>query len=240
MRPTIPTRPANRRGRYAFDMRTLPTDLVTGWRVEGWQGAWHDLRNRSWSRVFRSGHFLALEQEVEGTPVPTMPAGVSIERLGEADLARLAGIVRRRDLAQFALRLEHGRECYVALRNGGAVGYGWISLRLSPKIETYPLPLPGDAAYLWDLFVVKSARAQGIGAALVASRVQALRQRGIGRFWRLLSPRRPAAMATAAKLSCESTRVVGEIVHRKRWGRSSFEYRTAAQLAVGAGSASFS
>ena len=176
-------------------IRSLPSDLAVAWRTDGRAGLRALLPI---GRLYIRRHFLVIEQELREVIEVAPPPGVEIEPAGE-DCARLRPILRSRQLALFDRRLAAGRTCLIATREGRPVGYTWISERVDLALEHHPLALPPDAAYLWDLFVVKDERGSGIGSALVSARLALARSRGHRVGWRLGSPDNRASLRTAEK-----------------------------------------
>ena len=72
-----------------------------------------------------------------------------------------------------------------------------------------PIPLPEEAVYLWDLYVLPAERGRGIGSALAAERLAIAHELGYREGWRMIAPRNLASLRTLR--AGGSTRIVGEI-----------------------------
>ena len=121
----------------------------------------------------------------------------------------LAYLVSRRDLDAFRALLAAGRIGVVAWRGGRAVGYAWMAERLAPDVTRCPIPLPEEAVYLWDLYVLPAERGRGIGSALAAERLAIARELGYQEGWRMIAPRNLPSLRTLR--AGGATRIVGEI-----------------------------
>ena len=87
-------------------------------------------------------------------------------------------------------------------------------------IETYPLPLPPDAAYHWDLYVDSAERGSGLGTALAFARLHHTQGMSYRLGWRLIDVDNRASQKTAQKTATASTRVIGELRYLSIGGRS--------------------
>ena len=121
----------------------------------------------------------------------------------------LAYLASRRNLEAFRTLLAGGRIGVVAWRDGRAVGYAWMAERLGPEVTRCPVPLPEEAVYLWDLYVLPAERGRGIGSALAAERLAIARELGYQEGWRMIAPGNFASLRTLR--AGGSTRIVGEI-----------------------------
>ena len=205
---------------YVRDIRTLPADALIGWRTAGWTGLRAQLTVRTLDRIYFRLHYLVIEQDLGEVRSLGPPAGVVIEAAG-GDWRELGSLLTSRGREAFDARIAAGRTCLVARRAGRPIGYTWISGRADPGIEFIPLALPPDAAYLWDLFVVRSERGRGIGSALTSARLAAAREMGYQLGWRAVSPDNRPSLRTAEKTG--AVRLVGEVVivkiHRRLYPR---------------------
>jgi GNAT superfamily N-acetyltransferase len=187
-------------GKYVEDLRTFPGDASLAWRQRGWTGVREELSYRTVFRVFRRGRFWVLEQELANVREVPPPAGVTIEEF-HGDWSELASIATRREQRLFERAAGAGRNCFLARRAGVPIGYTWSSFSIDPAIEVYDIPLPTDAAYGWNLFVVPSERGSGTGTALVSARLAYARARGRRLGWRLIAPENRASQRTVEKTS---------------------------------------
>jgi len=174
------------------------------------------------SPLFARVRLVVIEQDTGAIAHVAMPAGVRIAPLEgtpreDAALDRLLTSGIRGD---FAHRLAAGRECLVAWRGDRAIGYTWMSRTVDPAVESLPLALPDDAAYLWDLFVVRDERGSGVGSALTQARLAWAHDAGFARGWRAISPRNRPSVRTAEKTG--AVRILGEIVVERTLGRRRF------------------
>jgi GNAT superfamily N-acetyltransferase len=102
----------------------------------------------------------------------------------------------------------------VAWRGRQPIGYAWVADEVGPDVTLVPLPLPADAAYLWDLYVIPAERCNGIGSALASARCEIARARGFREGWRTIKRTNHASIRTLAR-SGPGARVVGELRYIK-------------------------
>ncbi len=197
--------------KFLLDALTFPAAARRAWRHAGAAGAWVELRQRTLDRVYVRSRLLVIEQDLDGATDVPPPSGVTIRRAGSGDIERLATLASPLTMARLRRAASRGRTCLVALRGGRPVGYTWISARLDPDLERYPLPLPPNAAYLWDLYVVPEERDRGIGSALVSARLRHARVAGFRVGWRAIEDGNLASLRTLARTGGRSARVVGEL-----------------------------
>jgi GNAT superfamily N-acetyltransferase len=91
---------------------------------------------------------------------------------------------------------------------------------VDPAVEGLPLALPDAAAYLWDLFVLRSERGSGVGSALTAARLAWAHERGFPLGWRVIRPLNRASVRTVEKTG--EPRVLGEIRIARTFGPRRF------------------
>ncbi|MBA2565135.1 MAG: GNAT family N-acetyltransferase [Gemmatimonadetes bacterium] len=211
--------------KYVRDMRTLPGDARLAWRLEGPPGVWREIAARSFYRVFRSGRFLVVEQELADVARRPPPPGVSIRRLDELELPVLATIVTARTLERFGDHLADGGICLVAWRGNRPVGYTWISRRMVGEADALQLPLPADACYGWGLYVIPGERRGGVGTALVSARLAAGREEGFRTSWRAIRVDNRPSIRTLEKTAARGTSVLGEMSYVKVLARFHTRYR---------------
>lgn len=209
---------------YLRQLGDLPDSCAWAWRERRAAGVADELRLLTTWALRRELRMLVLEQELAAVDMSPPPAGIEIGPLIERDWRALEEIASVRTLRFFRRRLARGgRTCLVARRDGRAVGYSWLSDRLEPDIETYPLPLPPDTVYAWDLYVAAHARGDGIGTALVRARLAYARERGFLRAWRIVDPGNAPSLRTAEKTG-GGVCVVGAASFSKRPGRATARY----------------
>lgn len=206
--------------KYVRDAITFPRDATAAWRHAGASGAWRELRVRTLDRLTRGGLALLLEHVVADVPYLPLPTGIRIEPFAGPDWSPFLAITTEHRIAQFRERIVRGRQCLVAWRDDAPVGFTWISTRMDRDIETYPLPLPADATYHWDLYVASSERSTGLGTALAFARLNHAREQSYRIGWRLIDVDNLASQRTAQKTAAASTRVIGELRYRSFLGRS--------------------
>ena len=198
--------------KYVRDLRTFPCAAAAAWRHQGIRGALTELRQRTLDRIIRHGRALVIEQELTSLPEVRTPAGVRVERFAGPDWSPLERIASRGTIDRFRRSVARGRSCLVAWRGERAIGYSWISDRVEPDIETYPLPLPAGTAYLWDLYVEPAERSSGVGSALVGVRLRYAREWGFRAAWRAIDVCNRASLRTLDKTTNE-TRLVGKLTY---------------------------
>ena len=206
--------------KYLRDALTFPRDASAGWRHAGVPGAWRELRVRTLDRISRRGLALLLEHVLADVPHVPVPDGVRIAPFAGPDWSPFLALTTERRIARFRTRLARGRECLVAWRADRPVGFTWISRRMERDIETYPLPLPPDAAYHWDLYVDSAERGSGLGTALAFARLHHTQGMSYRLGWRLIDVDNRASQKTAQKTATASTRVIGELRYLSIGGRS--------------------
>ena len=181
---------------------------------------WRELRVRTFDRFSRRGHALLLEHALVDLPHLPLPDGIRIAPFAGPDWSAFLELTTTARIAGFQRRIERGRHCLVAWRGERPVGFTWISTRIDRDIETYPLPLPPDATYHWDLYVASSERGNGIGTALAFERLHHARVNSFRAGWRLIDIDNVASQRTAQKTAGPSTRVIGELRYVSIFGHS--------------------
>jgi GNAT superfamily N-acetyltransferase len=187
------------------------------------RASWAVVRDHTVGRVFQHGRVRVVEQRLDLVADVPPPSGLTIAPYAGPDWAPLARFSPPYSAARFRRAVARGRTCLVAWRDGRAVGYTWISDRLETDLEVFPLVLPADAAYGWNLRVDPAERSGGIGSALVSARLVWARARGYRRMYRVVAPDNAASLRTVAKTAGTGTRVLGTLHYvrllRWRWGR---------------------
>ena len=195
-------------------------DIVVGVRTAGLGAFARQVRDTLTGHLYSNARLMVIEQRLQEITHRPSPDGVSIRRL-EGDRDALAPILTSRARTRFDLRLDAGRVCLVAWRGEAPVGYTWISPTIDPSIEELPLALPDDAAYMWDLFVLRGERGSGIGSALTSARLEWGRDAGYAVGWRAISPDNRPSIRTAEKTG--RMVVLGEIRVRRLRGKVRYE-----------------
>ena len=200
-------------------LRSLVREVQLGYQTAGLSGFSSQVVSETLGRAYQKHRYMVIEQDLQQTQEVRSPEGVEIVKF-DGDWSEVLPILTRRGMARFRARLAAGRTCLVAREDGRALGYTWISPRVDTGIEFLPLALPENAAYLWDLFVIRSARGRGVGSALTSARLVFARDSGFGRGWRAISPDNRPSVCTAEKTG--SVRILGEITFVRWLGRAQF------------------
>jgi GNAT superfamily N-acetyltransferase len=206
--------------RRAIDVvRMTLADLADALRTRGWPGAREELRAAVQFPIFRHGEVLVIEQDLDRVADSPLPEGVTI-RLSdsEADWAALATVANRRTRDRFRRASARGRICLIAWRGERPIGYTWLSSRLDPDLETFPLPLPDDALYGWDLYVDPAERRSGVGSALVSARLRHAKALSRRIAWRVIDARNQGSVGTIRNTAGDGARVVGRFRYVRIFG----------------------
>lgn len=214
---------------YVRGLRTFPGDAALAYQLEGAAGLWRALAERSLYHLARHGHLLVIAQTLDSFREVPPPGGVTIAQATAASWQALAPIATQRTLDRFHQRSARGHVCLLAWRGDRAIGYTWCAERVGPDILPYPISFPPTAAYLFDLYVVRPERANGVGSALVSARLTWARERGLGEGWRMISPSNHASVRTVEKTAGRGARVVGEIRYVRILGRVYGRYQPLGQ-----------
>jgi len=214
--------------KYSRDLVTLPHDVRLVYRRGGWLEVRQLLADRTWHRIYRAERMLVIEQDLEHFRDVPIPAGVSIRKLEDRDWAALGALVPMRELDRFRKVVSGGHVCLIAWRGTQPIGYTWYAGHLAPEVSILPIPLPSDAAYLWDLYVIPSERSTGIGSALVAARLRLAREAGFKLGWRAVLPTNAPSLRTVDK-TAGNGRVLGEVRYVKVLSRMFASYAPTAE-----------
>lgn len=207
------------RNKYVRDLWTFPAAACEAWRHQGWVGVRRELAVRTTRRVVEWGRAVVLEHELDSLREIPPPDDLRLAPYRPEDDPAIAA-VSSRATARRLLRLhERGRVGMVAWRGSSPVGWGWLSWRMDPDLETYPMPLPEGAVYGWDLHVVPDERGRGIGRALIVGRARLARERGAHRLRVVIERTNTAPLRLAGSLFARS-RAVGEIRYFRLLGRT--------------------
>jgi len=210
-------------------VRTFLRDLRIGRETAGFPALTSQILALTIERVFQNMRLVVIEQDLAEVAALETPPGVTIREF-DGDWDAVESILTSRGRERFETRIEAGRPCLIALRDGRAIGYTWISPVIDREIEFLPLALPPNAAYLWDLFVILSERSEGIGSALTSARLAYAREAGFTLGWRAIAPTNRPSLRTAEKTG--AVRILGEIETRRRFGRTRFDERRAGERAL--------
>ena len=203
-----------RLAKYARDWQTFPGDAALAYRRGGLRDVWDAFARRTLHRLVRMGRLVVYAQPLDRAPHIPPPAGVTISPLDESGCDALVSLIPQRELERFRALVSAGRHCLVAWRDGQPIGYGWVAEAVGPDVTLVPLPLPPDAAYLWDLYVVPAERSNGVGSALASARCQVARGLGFREGWRTITRTNHASIKTLLR-SGPGARVVGEMRYIK-------------------------
>jgi GNAT superfamily N-acetyltransferase len=204
----------SRLAKYAEELRSFPGDAALAYRGGGLRDVWNVLCRRTLHRLVRTGRLVVFAQPLDEAPVIPAPQGVTISPLGLEECGRLDSLVPRCELEHFRRLLAAGRHCLVAWRGTKPIGYGWVAEKIGTDVTLMPLKMPDEAAYLWDLYVVRGERCGGIGSALASARCQLARSRGFREGWRTIVPTNHASLETLRR-SAPGARIVGEMRYIK-------------------------
>jgi GNAT superfamily N-acetyltransferase len=171
--------------------------------------------------VFRHGKLIVIEQSLDEERPRHIPAGVSIAvKSDDDDWADFAAIANRRMIARMKRAAYRGRTCITARRGKEMIGYTWISDRIDADLELFPIRLPEDAAYGWNLYVTPRERSSGVGSALVSTRLNLARDRGFRSMWRAIDAKNAPTVRTVQKTWGRGSRIVGEMAYLRLFGRT--------------------
>ena len=223
---------SGRLSRWLRDIRSLPHDAALAYRRGGRGDLWGTLAHRSIYRVCRHGHMVIIAQTLDSFKQVQPPSGLRISRLVLEDFPALGSIVTQRELDAFARQLAEGMIGLVAWRGGRPIGYTWVAGRLLPFMIPFPLPLPPNAAYLFNLYVLPSERSSGVGSALVSARLELARDLGFQEGWRMIAPSNGASLRTVEKTAGHGTRLVGQVRYVRVLARVRTWYRPVVEQAL--------
>jgi GNAT superfamily N-acetyltransferase len=203
--------------------RDVRRDLVLMWRGGGVAAAREAVLHRTLHRLYRRRKYLVLEHPLLDGGEDSLVEGVEIRPLEDRDWGPLEKAITTRTLERFRRRLARGRTCFLAWSGERPIGYSWISERVEPEIEELVMPLPNDALYCWDLYVMPDERNRGVGSALANARLRHARQLGFQRAWRVVSADNAPAIRTSQGWA-PGVRTLGEVTVVKLLGRVRARY----------------
>ncbi len=195
--------------KYVNDLRTFPVDAAGAWRANGAPGLWNEVRRRTVDRAGGFVSYLVLEADLTEFRPASAPRGIDIRPFAGPDWSALGDLASCRVAPIFDAAIRAGRICLVAWRGAEAVGYIWFSPAIEERHENFSLTLPSDTNYLWQLQVARSARRQGLGAALVSAGLRSALASGVRCSWMITHPDNTAAQNTLASVA--ATRVLGTV-----------------------------
>jgi GNAT superfamily N-acetyltransferase len=209
-------------GKYLFDAKTLPGDLIRSWRADGVNGIVDQLRQRSLDRIAVRSHSLVIETELHDVRQIPPPKGVSICRF-KGEWTVLGDLVSQRMTPYLSSAARAGRWCLVARRGGEPVGIAWLAPKMDIRFDKFTLPLPADAVYLWMVQVVRTERTNYLGRALASAALGWAQEVGWRRAWMIINPENRVSLRAAANVM-PSSRVLGSVTRTKLFTRMHSEY----------------
>ncbi len=218
---------APRLRKYAVDLRTFPGDAAVAWRSAGGKGVWTEIRRRTLDRL--GGYAerrLLIETDLSRLANIPTSEGVEIHPFSGPDWSALEQLVRRGGMRQRET-VRHGRLCLVAWRGARAIGCVWLSERIEARHESYDLPMPSDAVYVWQMEVIAAERRRGVAASLAIKCLQHAHSRGRRRSWIIIHPNNRASLRTIAKVG--PSYVLGTVARVKVLSRMWSRYRALAE-----------
>jgi GNAT superfamily N-acetyltransferase len=209
--------------KYVIDLQTLPGDVIGAWRTGGAANAWTELRRRTLDRAGGYASGLVVETDLSGLTAVPVPEGVEIVAAPGPDFSSLSHLAGDRLAGKLAAAAAAGRRCIIAKRNGRVVGFSWVSPAVVTRFESFELPLPADAIYVWQTLVEREERGTGIGSALVNYELRLARDQGYRRSWTVIRSDNTASLRTAAAVG--PSRVVGTVTRLKLLSSMHSRYR---------------
>ena len=208
--------------KYVDDVRTFPGDALRARRAGGWSAVRDELRKRTVDRLGGYARRFVVETDLTRLAEMSPPEEVEIRAFSGPDWLLLGDMARSRLIDQFGEAAAAGRVCLVAWKRRQAVGYAWFSPTIEGRHESYDLPLPPNAIYIWQLEVARHERRQGVAAALLSSGLQLSRDRGFQRSWMIIQPDNIASLRAIASVA--PSRVLGTVARIKvlSWMRSRY------------------
>ncbi len=208
--------------KYIDDFRTFPGDAVRARRAGGWSAVRDELRKRTLDRLGGYVRRFVVETDLTRLTEMSPPEEVEIRAFSGPDWLLLGDMARSRLIDQFGEAAAAGRVCLVAWKRRQAVGYAWFSPTIEGRHESYDLPLPPNAIYIWQLEVARHEQRQGVAAALLSSGLQLSRDRGFQRSWMIIHPNNVASLRAIAGVA--PSRELGTVARIKvlSWMRSRY------------------
>lgn len=215
---------AARLRKYAIDLWSFPMDAAVAWRSAGPKGVWGEVRRRTVDRLGGYAVRFLVETDLSRLEDIQTPGGVAIREFTGPDWSGVEQLVQRAG-SQQAEALASGRHCLVAWRGEQAIGCVWFSEQMEYRHESYDLPLPSDAVYVWQVGVFPGERRRGVAAALLAAGLRQAMARGRRRSWAIIHPKNQGSLLTFAKVG--PSRVVGTVARVKvlSWMRNLYRRR---------------
>ena len=176
---------------------TVPPPVARSTRLrtllmrQGLTGILYKLPNRIVVDSFGAARVMILENTLAG-PVEMLVAesDLVIRQMDEFDLGRFRepeSFISERRIAVFAARLKSGRRGFVALADGRACGYGWLSLQTEIDARSGIEIAPGqDEGYIYDGFMFPAFRRRRIYARLLLARLDWLQKDGCRRVYSIV------------------------------------------------------
>lgn len=194
-------------------------DLRDAWRSRGVAGLVEEFRESVQFPLVRHGELRIIAHDLEQVAHPPPPDGVAVRALTSArELDAVTRIVNRRSGDRLRRAMAAGRICLAAWRAEQPLGYTCLSSQISLRIEQFPIPLPEDVIYGWNLYVVPEERRFGIGSALTGARLRHSRALGYKVGWRAIDVQNRGSVGTVRNTAGDGTRVVGHLRYVKVLG----------------------
>lgn len=199
--------------KYVTDLRTFPGDAGRAWRAGGWPAVREEIRKRTVDRLGGYVRHFVIETDLSRLSEMTPPQEVDIRVFSSSNWSLLGDMLRDRLVDQFGEAAAEGRVCLVAWKRRQAVGYAWFSPGIEARHESYDLPLPADAIFIWQIEVTPDERRRGVAAALLNSGLQLGRERGFHRSWVIIHPSNIASLCAIASVA--PSKVLGTVARLK-------------------------
>jgi GNAT superfamily N-acetyltransferase len=152
---------------------------------------------------------------------PPWPAGLTLAWLERGELDEYVALRTFFTAEDIVARLDNGDLCLSARLNGRLVGAMWACVN-RPRVQFLQreVPLaPGDV-YLFDAFVIPSARGQSIAPLLSHELLRHFQQAGYRRAIRGTSPENAPALRAHAKAGFQPYARIGQV----RLGRWHYDF----------------
>jgi hypothetical protein len=142
----------------------------------------------------------------EGMALPgvKVAAGIQLDELRRDRLAEIVALMRKAGWkdseAVVAKRLDGGRRCFGARRNGALIGQVWTSRSPHNYEELWDMRLESDEARTFDWYTLPAARGQHVVPALLSLAVQTLRAEGVRHVYTSIGGDNRSSLRAAAQV----------------------------------------